>query len=501
MGVLRPAAALAAGLDAAPTLRAGADLRDGATSLIPAAARPEIPALAGRPVIDRPVTVGGMTWHLLTGYADRGGGTPWEAWLALAVGLLLAALVLGLVETVVRAQRQALQSAEARAREVALIAELGPVLQDSLDLGDLLPAVLVRLADEVYADRLGVLVAGDHGELVELFAIGAPLPDAPATIAQLRPAPEVIVAGEIADFPLQRAGHTIGALRLRTYQDLEPASLQALRAAIELVAASVANALLFQREQDTVVRLRDVDQLKTAFLGTASHELRTPVTAIRGFAELLVRKWDDLTDDQRLDFVRRIARNATSLSTLVGDLLDFARIERGEVRLAPQVLDVGALVALLVDELATVYGEHRFEVDSEAGIMATADADAVERIVSNLVANAAKFAPPASMVRVAVHQVGHRVELLVDDEGPGVPESERQRIFSRFYRGEGEAVVRTRGVGIGLSVVHDLTTRMGGTVTVSDAPSGGARFRVELPTAEATGAGAALADATPGERR
>lgn len=500
-GVIRPTAVLRAGLDAASTVDVGVDLRQGARSLVPAPARDQIPALTGDPVIDRPVAVGGTTWHLDIGFVGKRAGTPWEAWLVLAIGLLLAGLVVGLVETMVRAQRRALRAAESRAREVALIAELGPVLQESLDLGDLLPAVLVRLADEVHADRLSVLVAGEHGALVELFAIGAPLPDPPGTVAQLRAAPDVVPAGEVVDFPLQRAGRTIGALRLRTHQTLEAGSLQALRAAIELVAASVANALLFQREQDTVVRLRDVDQLKTAFLGTASHELRTPVTAIRGFSELLVRKWDELSDEQRVDFVRRIARNATSLSTLVGDLLDFARIERGEVRLATQALDFGALVALLVDELATVFSDHRFDIDAEPGIMAMADADAVERIVSNLVANAAKFAPPASTVTVAVHEVGHRVELIVDDEGPGVPESERQRIFSRFYRGEGEAVVRTRGVGIGLSVVHDLTSRMGGTVTVADAPSGGARFRVELPAAADAASGGSLADATPGGRR
>jgi two-component system OmpR family sensor kinase len=111
------------------------------------------------------------------------------------------------------------------------------------------------------------------------------------------------------------------------------------------------------------------------------------------------------------------------------------------------------------------------------------DRGGLERVTTNLLTNAVKFSPPATTIRVAVRPADPDVVIEVCDQGPGVPPEERERVFTRFYRGSGDVVLQTRGVGIGLSVVSEFVARMRGSVSVDDAPGGGARFTVRLPAA------------------
>jgi signal transduction histidine kinase len=433
----------------------------------------------------RNIDVHGRTW-VMTYAPDRTlGRVPASGWAILVAGLCLAAGVAVVTRQADLRRRAAATEAAARNRELGLIAELGPLLQQSLDIADFIPAVVVRIADEFACDRVGVAVESDDGDLVELFSFGGPGRIHPDP-ARLPPTPVSAAPGEEVYLPLQRAGRTIGTLRVRSNAGIDAFQMHSLHAAAELLAATVANAQLFQREQQTVVRLQEVDQLKTAFLGTASHELRTPVAAIRGFAELLDGRWAELTDDQRRDFVARIARNSSSLAALVQDLLDFARLERGALRVHNRSIPLSELVNSVVEQLSSLTAGHEMDLHLEPGVHAHADPDALTRVVSNLVSNAIKFSPAGSRVTitVAARRVpgGSLAELIVDDEGPGVPESEHERIFSRFYRGDADIVTRTRGAGIGLAVVRDLVGRMEGSVSVGQSPAGGARFTVVLPT-------------------
>ena len=163
------------------------------------------------------------------------------------------------------------------------------------------------------------------------------------------------------------------------------------------------------------------------------------------------------------------------------DLLDFARMERGDLKLVLEPVDVSVVARRVIDRLEPVWSSHVIDRQLGPDAIVIADVAALERIVTNLVSNAVKFSPAGSAVRVAVDREGDDVRLLVDDRGPGVPADERDRIFVRFFRGGGEAVVRTSGVGIGLAVVKDFVTQMGGSIEVTDNPEGGARFTVRLP--------------------
>jgi len=425
-------------------------------------------------------TLFGQSWQVVVTPRMEGGAGP-IAGIVLALGLLgsFGALVVGR-----RSSRQvahAVASTDALERETRTIAEVGPLLQQSLDLAEVLPAVAVRLSDEFVLDGFAVELLGEHGTLVDVFAVGRRHhPGEPVPIV----GSEGVPAGTEVGLPLLRAGRTIGRLRLATREALAPTQVDALRAAADLIAVATYNVELYEREQGTVRRLQEVDRLKDAFLGTISHELRTPITAIGGFARMLNERYDDLTEEQRRDFLRRIGRNSASLGMLVDDLLDFARLERQALQTHVSPLPLDSVVAGFISQVVPALGDHEVKADLEKGVMAMADPRAIERVLANLLTNAAKFSPPGSPIEVSLHAVDAFAEVCVTDHGPGIAEEDRLRVFTRFYRGDSDVARSTRGAGIGLSVVHELVTQMGGEVEVRPREPHGTTMVVRLPLVE-----------------
>ncbi len=367
----------------------------------------------------------------------------------------------------------------ARGEEQAqLIAEVAPIVQQSLDLADVLPAIAVQLRDHFGLAGIHLAAGTGSASEVEVFGLGARTD--PGVVPALTP-PSTVRPGESLSLALQRGGRSLARLDLVAARALAEEELRSLRVLSELVTAAVVNANLYAAQQDAVRRLRDLDALKTVFLSTASHELRTPATAIGGFASLLEQRWDAFPEERRQEMVGRIAANARSLGAVVEDLLDFSLLDRREQPLPTTPTDLGSLARGVVDRLATLFADHELAVEVHATEAVVGEQNALERVVTNLLTNAAKFSPEGTTIRVAVEPAPGGARLVVSDQGPGVPEEDRARIFTRFYRGSGEAVVQTRGVGIGLSVVMELVERLGGTIGVGDADGGGARFEVWLP--------------------
>jgi two-component system sensor histidine kinase KdpD len=337
-------------------------------------------------------------------------------------------------------------------------------LQQSLDLADLLPTFAVALANDFALQAVSIALMDDEGSLVEAFATG-----------------DRSEGGSI-ELPLRRGWRAVGVLSVRPGRSLDDAELTSLQALADLLAVAMSNAQLYEREQLNAARLRDLDALKNAFLGTVSHELRTSMTAIMGFGELLADSWENLDEARRREMANRIRRSAGSLRHLVDDLLDFARLEQERLRVSPRSIDLASVVRQTIDGLTPLLGHHETDLHLDHDVMAWADPVAVERILANLVSNAAKYSPAGSKVTIAVEPVGERARLTVADQGPGIPAEERKRIFVRFYRLDTPESVRTRGAGIGLAILHDFADRSGATVTVDEAPGGGARFTVDFPT-------------------
>jgi two-component system sensor histidine kinase KdpD len=228
----------------------------------------------------------------------------------------------------------------------------------------------------------------------------------------------------------------------------------------------------------------DQDRLKSELVATVSHEMRRPLTAILGFAQTLRTRWDTLPSQLRGELLERVELNAQSMSHMIGQVLDFSRLQLGQFSIELRPLEVEPLVARVLGNLGSQIAGHVVRTRGENDVRALTEPYAFERILGNLVMNAAKFAPAGSTIEVGwTEQEEETVRLWVRDEGPGVPESDRERIFDRFYR-----VERTGpGAGLGLAVVKELVLLHGGRVWMDSASPGaegvGAVVSFTLPAA------------------
>jgi len=452
-----------------PDRPAGVRLTDGADVLAAAG-----DTARGGPRAGQLVEAGGAAYQLTV----TGGPTPGRTPVVPLAGFLLAAVIAGAGTAAVRARRRAERAASVRGQELSLLADLGGLLQESLDLEMILPAAALRLSEQLGLDGFAVLRADRQGRLVHAFSLGAVPSGELGGVAEIRPFPDTVAPGAEALFPLQRAGRVTGALWLRPRRALDRPSVRSVHAAADLMAAALANADAFDQERESVRRLEDLDRIKNRFIGTVSHEMRTSASAISGFANLLSSRWDRFDDDERRDLVTRIDRNGQSLVSVVEDFLDFSRLERRSPASDPPPASLSDLVATAVDDLAPLAPRHRMVTRIAPDVAAFVDRAAVERILANLVSNAAKYSPAGSVITITVEADGDTALLLVDDEGSGIPPVEREKVFEAFYRAGHHAVAGTHGAGIGLAVVKEVVDRLRARVSVDDSPAGGARLVV-----------------------
>lgn len=236
----------------------------------------------------------------------------------------------------------------------------------------------------------------------------------------------------------------------------------------------------YEREREAAERLREVDEMKNAFLSAVSHELRTPLSSILGFALTLERAEVTLPPEQVQEMVGRIAVNAQKLQRLLTDLLDLDRISRGILEPARRRTDVGELATRVAQEADL--GDRPLLIEADP-LFAFVDAAKVERIVENLLANAAKYTPERTPVWVRTAPRDEGVLLIVEDGGPGVPEDLRETVFRPFEQGD-DTPAHAPGTGIGLSLVARFAELHGGRAWVEEREGGGASFRVYLPGLE-----------------
>jgi PAS domain S-box-containing protein len=238
-------------------------------------------------------------------------------------------------------------------------------------------------------------------------------------------------------------------------------------------------------ERDVAQRLRALDDMKNTFLQAVSHDLRTPLAAILGLAVTLERSDIELEPTVSRDLAGRIAENARKLDRLVTDLLDLDRLARGIVEPKLHPTDVSEIVSRVV-AASDLSSTGRVSVDAPA-VVVNVDAAKVERIVENLLANAARHTPDDARVWVRVDRHDDGVLIAVDDDGPGVPEEMREELFEPFRQGPG-APDHAPGVGVGLALVARFAELMGGRAWVEERPGGGASFRVYLADGPRTSA-------------
>jgi two-component system, OmpR family, sensor histidine kinase BaeS len=226
-----------------------------------------------------------------------------------------------------------------------------------------------------------------------------------------------------------------------------------------------------------------LERTKDEFVLTASHELRSPLTSVQGFAELLVLEREELTPKQA-ETVEIILDNTRHLVRLLNDLLDLARSDTGRLAIKPVPTEVGSLVEDAVRTMRaqteTAGQTLEAEVDPRMPPIVV-DPDRIRQVLVNLLTNAHEYCPSGADIQVKAAGNAAEVEIVVSDDGPGMPQDQLEHIFDRFTRGDAGLTQRVGGTGLGLAISKSLVELHGGTIAVSSTPGEGATFAIRLP--------------------
>jgi two-component system, OmpR family, sensor histidine kinase KdpD len=245
---------------------------------------------------------------------------------------------------------------------------------------------------------------------------------------------------------------------------------------------SLAERAELQRDATEAEVLRQANELKTALLNAVSHDMRTPLASIKASAGSLRQRDVTWTDADRDEFAEAIEQQADRLDRIVANLLDLSRMEGGSLTPQRALHDVGALVEDVLERLRQQTATHPVAVSIDPDLPPVSlDYIEIDQVLSNLVENAAKYAPAGTPIDVAARRLGDHVEVEVADRGPGVPPDALSRLFEPFFR-----VRQTggpSGLGLGLAVAKGLVEAHGGRITVRGRDGGGARFAFTLPLA------------------
>ena len=252
--------------------------------------------------------------------------------------------------------------------------------------------------------------------------------------------------------------------------------------AVGFVMVALLAAVLFVGGHDlwrSLERERRENAEKTSFLANATHELKTPLAAIRLWSEMLVS--GRLKPERAQHAAEVIEEENARMIRLVENLLDFSRLAQKRRRYREEDADVRRLVEDVADLLRGDFAEHGLSVRGGDSVPARVDVDAVRQILLNLLGNAAKYAASGGPVEVSVARKGGRIAIEVADRGPGMAPAERARVFERFFRGSAADGAPGGGLGLGLAISQGLARGMGGDISVAPRDGGGCVFTLELP--------------------
>jgi signal transduction histidine kinase len=305
----------------------------------------------------------------------------------------------------------------------------------------------------------------------------------------------------LASVPLWSGAELVGVLT--AYFDRPhaagPEGVQLLEAFAAQAATAMFNARLYEEAQrgreaaeTEQQRLREVEQMKDEFLSTAAHELRTPLTTIRMSAGLaheqlqLVAAGAAALSPRLVDLVGLVLESSERMQSLVNDLLDLTRLEQGRSALSFDEVDMRDVTTASAEATQPLFAskDQRLVLRVPEGrFLVRGDSARLEQVVINLLSNAHKYSPAGTLVELRVTRSGGECLTSVRDQGPGVPEEERERIFERFYRSTQHRQDRTPSTGLGLPIARTIAELHRGRVWVAPAPGGGSIFTLVLPLA------------------
>jgi two-component system OmpR family sensor kinase len=358
-----------------------------------------------------------------------------------------------------------------------------------------LPGKIVHIGNRVtelradgvtYRLRTGLVEVGGLG--TQYLAVGVPLTDMNATLTRLLWLELAI--GTLALAAAAAIGWRLVRVAMKPLEHIE-ATAGAIaegdltqRVADEDRSTEVGrlghslNVMLGRIEESFAEREASEKRLRQ-FVADASHELQTPLTSVRGYAELFRRGAVDRPEDLA-NAMRRIEAESERMGVLVDDLLLLARLDQGRPLIRERV-DLGAAARELAGDAQIVSQDHPIDVTVDGDVTITGDGVRLRQIISNLLSNARTHTPPGTAITVSVRRMGRDVLLEVADTGPGLSSGHLERVFERFFRADPSRARTSGGTGLGLSIVAAIARAHGGEAGVASAPGDGATFHVRLP--------------------
>ncbi|MFJ7149933.1 ATP-binding protein [Streptomyces sp. NPDC100445] len=338
----------------------------------------------------------------------------------------------------------------------------------------------------------GLVVADADGRVVRFNAAAARITAVPAAEALGRPLERALPLEDLEGRRWWQLTDPYGGLAIRVRQPERNLLLPGGREV--LVSARYVRDAPLGPVRSVVVSLRDTEARRRTershaeLIATVAHELRSPLTSVKGFTATLLAKWERFTDDQKRLMLETVDADADRVTRLIAELLDISRIDSGRLEVRRQPVDIGAAVSRHIQAyVAAGQPADRFLLRVEQPLPALwADPDKIDQVLSNLIENAVRHGAGTVTIDVT-RSVSPRegedgdntaTSVTVSDEGPGIPEESMNRVFTRFWRGS-----KRGGTGLGLYIVKGIVEVHGGTITVGRAPGGGAEFRFTLPVA------------------
>ncbi len=425
--------------------------------------------------------------------------------------LLVVAVLCALLLEQLRREHQETEQERVLATHLSTLNDLLRQLSTNLDLEHTLHTVTDAARHLLAADVAVLLLRDETGtQLSPAAASGidlrhhtdVPLPltdepmrtilsgDAPRAVSDTARYPDFarsLLVGEhiqsYASAPLRLDGEPLGILSVgqRTAAQFDDDALSLLQALAQEAALAIRNARLYQREREQVQKLRTLEQLQRSFISTVSHELRTPLTCIKTSVELL----HDAAPAVQAELLDTIAHHTSRLEALVADLLESTRLEARQVTLATQPTDLRRIVERTVTAVAPLMEQKGQQLETtlpDGPALADVDRRRIEQALTNLLANAHKFAPKGGHIRVMLERGDGELVVAVADDGPGIPREQQAHLFQRFYvipDGTGKV-----GLGLGLYITRQLVELHGGRVWVESEPTRGSTFLIALPALE-----------------
>ena len=429
------------------------------------------------------------------------------------LGLLPAAFLLFL-------SWRAIDRAERRSRNLTLTSAVGRAVAETRNHDVAFRAITaVNVRDDLRLEGLGLLPLRDPPAFEPAGVGSVPVHHlAHQVLSRMRQEPAVVSltsAGTSGDGapparPMAAVGvpfgpdpaQPIGALvGWRLSPDSRPAAFTPEEILVFSTLADYATVALeserLLQESSEAEALRQLAQLKDEFLSQVSHELRTPLTIIYGFSELIVK--GRLKGDAARDSIEQIYESSKVMLRLVEDLLDTARVESGRLSLRREVTDLAPWLARLAESFAAAHQSHSFSTQVPESLpRCNVDLERFAQVMHNLLSNAVRYSPRGSIITVRARPLprGAGLEILVADQGVGIPDDDRERIFEKFYRGEQGESLAFRGAGIGLAVARALVEAHHGEIGVESTLGAGSTFWIRLPAALSTGDQPVLAENT-----